>query len=166
MRLTPSVPRTVALCLLAACAPARSSHAPLVSADVAAITAVGKAYEAAWLAGDSAGVMRLFTPDAVLLPHHGVPRVVGHEAMRRFWWPPNSPATTITDLALTPDEVGGEGRIAYASGRFRLAFSWEQDGRVRNVRNAGTYIMLFRKQPDGSWRITHHMWDDPPPERT
>ena len=29
------------------------------------------------------------------------------------------------------------------------------------MRNAGTYLMVLRRQPDGEWRITHRMWDDP-----
>jgi len=39
--------------------------------DSAGLQAVNDAYRAAWLARDSAAVLRLFAADAVLLPHHG-----------------------------------------------------------------------------------------------
>ncbi len=46
-------------------------------------------------------------------------------------------------------------------GRFTLAFSFEDNGVHRSRRNAGTYLVVLRRQPDGEWRITHRMWDDP-----
>jgi uncharacterized protein (TIGR02246 family) len=128
--------------------------------ELARLRAVNDAYRAAWLAGDSAGVLRLFTPDAVLLPHHGDPPVVGLEAIRAFWWPPGPP-TTVTTLDLTSDGAEVNGEIGTLWGRFALAFSYESEGRRRSVRNAGTYLMVLRRQPGGEWRITHRMWDDP-----
>jgi uncharacterized protein (TIGR02246 family) len=122
---------------------------------------VNEAYRTAWLAGDSAAIIRLLAPDAVLLPHHGDPPVVGLSAIRAFWWPPEAPPTTITSLDITTDgaEVHGDQGVLW--GRFTLAFSFELDGRRRSMRNAGTYLMVLRRAQDGDWRITHRMWDDP-----
>lgn len=106
-------------------------------------------------------MLRLFAPGAVLLPHHGHPPVVGLDVIRRFWWPPNAPATSITGLELTTDGAEVDGSRGILWGRFTLAFSFNADGQVRSVRNAGTYLMVLRQQPDGEWRITHRMWDDP-----
>lgn len=129
--------------------------------DVGGLRAVNEAYRVAWLAGDSAAVLRLFAPDAVLLPHHGDPPVVGLPAIRDFWWPPDAPPTTITTLDITTDgaEVNGDQGVLW--GRFALAFRFESDGRQRSMRNAGTYLMVLRRTPDTEWRITHRMWDDP-----
>jgi uncharacterized protein (TIGR02246 family) len=125
------------------------------------LRAVNEAYRVAWLAGDSAAVIRLFAPDAVLLPHHGDPPVVGLAAIRDFWWPPGAPPTTITTLDIATDgaEVNGDQGVLW--GRFALAFTFESDGRQRSLRNAGTYLMVLRRTPDAEWRITHRMWDDP-----
>lgn len=97
------------------------------------LRAVNNAYRTAWLAGDSAAVLRLFAADAVLLPHHGDPPVVGLDAIRRFWWPAGSPPTTITAL-----EISTEGASV----------------------NGGTYLMVLRRGSPGGWVITHRMWDD------
>jgi ketosteroid isomerase-like protein len=42
-----------------------------------------------------------------------------------------------------------------------LAFSLEREGRLRSVKNAGTYLMVLRRDRDGEWRITRPMWGDP-----
>ena len=150
----------VILPLLAACG-ARDA-APSADGDgLQRLRAVNDAYRAAWLAGDSAGVLRLFTADAVLLPHHGDPPVVGRDAIRKFWWPPGAPPTTITTLDLTTDGADISGDAGTLWGRFTLAFSYEEAGTTRSLRNAGTYLMVLRRQDDGEWRITHRMWDDP-----
>jgi uncharacterized protein (TIGR02246 family) len=145
----------VILCLLlAACGP---------RAGVDELRAVNDAYRTAWLAGDSAGVLRLFAPDAVLLPHHGDAPVVGLGAIRRFWWPAGFAPTTITALEITTEGATVNGDTGTLWGRFTLAFSYEDDGRRRSVRNAGTYLMVLRRRSAGGWLITHRMWDDPVP---
>ncbi|HEU5039915.1 MAG TPA: nuclear transport factor 2 family protein [Gemmatimonadales bacterium] len=125
------------------------------------LLAVNDAYRSAWLTGDSAAVLRLFAPDAVLLPHHGDPPVVGLEAIREFWWPPGVPPTTVTTLDITTEDAAVDGDVGTLWGRFTLAFTFEADGRPQSLRNSGTYLMVLRRQPDGEWRITHRMWDDP-----
>jgi uncharacterized protein (TIGR02246 family) len=131
------------------------------AAEVRSLRAVNEAYRAAWLAGDSAAILRLFAPDAVLLPHHGDPPVVGLPAIRTFWWPPDAPPTTVTALDITTDGAEANGDQGVLWGRFALAFTFESDGRQRSMRNAGTYLMMLRRAPDSEWRITHRMWDDP-----
>jgi uncharacterized protein (TIGR02246 family) len=129
--------------------------------DVRSLRAVNEAYRVAWLAGGSAAVLRLFAPDAVLLPHHGDPPVVGLPAIREFWWPPDAPPTIITSLDITTDGAEAHGDQGILWGRFALAFRFEWDGRQRSMRNAGTYLMVLRRTADAEWRITHRMWDDP-----
>ena len=121
------------------------------------LRAVNEAYRVAWLAGDSAAVLRLFAPDAVLLPHHGDPPVVGLPAIRAFWWPPDGSPTTITTMDITTDgaEVNGDQGVLW--GRFALAFRFESDGRQRSMRNAGTYLMVLRRT--GGHRVANHASD-------
>lgn len=126
-----------------------------------AVRRVVEEYSKAWLAGDADAVMRLFTPDAVLLPHHGDPPVIGESAIRRFWWPPNTPKTEILEFENTIEQAREEGTTAWAWGRFKLRF--RVAGESKSFENAGTYLMLLRRGDDGRWRITHRMWDDPPP---
>ena len=125
------------------------------------LRAVVHDYGEAWLRGDSAAVLGLLAPDAVLLPHHGDPPVVGLDAIRRFWWPPSSPPTRVTTLEQTTDGVQVDGRTGVVWGRFTLGFSWDEGGVTKSLRNGGTYLMVLRREADGRWLITHRMWDDP-----
>ena len=151
--------RLCLLTMLGACGPDAGAENPDAGLD--RLKAVNEAYEAAWLAGDSAAILRLFEPDAVLLPHHGDPPIVGLDAIRAFWWPRNAPPTTVTALEITTDGADLDRHHGILWGRFALAFSFEtKDGR-HSLRNVGTYLMVLRQQSNGEWRITHRMWGDP-----
>jgi ketosteroid isomerase-like protein len=47
-------------------------------------------------------------------------------------------------------------------GRFSLSFSLQGEKRVFS--NDGNYVMILRRRSDGSWRISHYIWNDPVPE--
>jgi uncharacterized protein (TIGR02246 family) len=137
----------------------------LSGSDRDAITKLNETYRQAWLANDAAAVRRTFTQDAVLLPHHGLDPVVGMTAINQFWWPVDAPATTITRFETTYDEIGGCGPIAFVRGKSRVEWTVDEKSGKTKFSNAGTYLTLMRKTPDGTWKITHQMWDDPPNQR-
>ena len=152
---------TLTVILALACRPAAPADGPAPPDTIASLRTVADAYREGWLRGDSAAVLRLFASDAVLLPHHGDPPVVGLDAIRAFWWPPSAAPTRVTALEQTVDGERVEGRTGVLWGRFTLRFSWEAEGETRSLRNAGTYLMVLRREADGRWLITHRMWDDP-----
>lgn len=133
--------------------------------DRDAVTKASENYRMAWLANDAEAVRRNFTQDAVLLPHHGVDPVVGMDAINKFWWPASATKTTITRFEITYDELGGCGPIAFFRGRSRVDWTVEDNGKKTDFFNAGTFLTLMKKMPDGEWKITHQMWDDPPNQR-
>jgi ketosteroid isomerase-like protein len=135
----------------------------LAASDREQLLAARRAYVDTWLGGDPAAIMATLTDDAVLLPHHGLPPVVGAVAIRHFWWPAGAPPPTIDAFEMTLDEAGGSGSFGYARGRFRLVYSYLDDGERQSITNEGNDLMLFRRCPDGRWRISHHMWGDPAP---
>ena len=134
----------------------------LSASDREAVRQLHEDYRVAWLANNGEAVRRVFTNDAVLLPHHGLEPVVGMEAIKRFWWPEDGLPTTITRFEATYDEIGGCATIAYARGRSEVEWTVDDHGKSTRFHNAGTFLTLFRKLPDGSWKISHQMWDDPP----
>ena len=136
-------------------------NATLSGKDAAAVRATIEAYRAAWLAGDEEAVLKTLTDEAVLLPPHASPPVVGRSAIKKYWWPDDAPPTKVTKLNITIEEIGGSGAVAYARGRDEVAWSFEQRGTTETHAHAGYYLNIMRKLPDGTWRISHHMWDDP-----
>jgi len=137
----------------------------LTEQDRAAIRSVIEKYRTSWLRGDVEGVMSTFTEDSVLLPAQGAPPVVGADAIRKYWWPASGPATTITKLNITYEEIDGECEIAYARGQDEVGWTIEENGAKKRHSNFATYLNVMKKLPDGSWRISQHMWDDDPSKR-
>ena len=156
----------LALFMATACAPeAYDPELPaddptLSEDDVAAIRGAHVAYRDAWRANDPDAVMASLTDDAVLMPHHGAPVVSGAEAIRQFWFPPDSPPANVTVFDTTIDEVGGSGDVGYLRGTFRLTF--EYGGQTFS--NAGNFMEIARRQADGGWLISHRIWNDPVPQ--
>jgi uncharacterized protein (TIGR02246 family) len=134
----------------------------LTEADENAIRATIAAYRTAWLANDAKAVLKTFTDEAVLLPAHGAPAVAGIAAIEKYWFAAGGPPTTVTELNITVDQVSGNQTLAYARGLDSVAWTVIQAGTTRHHSHPGTYLNVMRKQPDGSWRIQVHMWDDGP----
>ena len=135
---------------------------PLTEQDRTAIRSTIEKYRTSWLAGNTEGVMGTFTKDAVLMPAQGSPPVVRREAIREYWWPVRGPTTTIIKLNITYEEIGGECNTAYARGRDEVGWTIEENGTRKMHGNSGTYLNVMTRLPDGSWRISHHMWDVDP----
>jgi uncharacterized protein (TIGR02246 family) len=133
--------------------------------DMIAIRAVFERYRTGWLAGDADAVRSCFTQDAVLMPHHGIPPIVGMAAINEFWFPASSTKTTITRLGETLDEMGGEGGLAYVRGKSEVAWTVEDGAKSQHWRTGGNFLAVLKKQPDGKWLISHLIWDDPPNQK-
>jgi ketosteroid isomerase-like protein len=131
------------------------SPASLSSTRLQAVRAADRAYAEAWLANDRERVMATLTSDAVIMPS-GIPALQGHPAIGGFWWPPDSPATRVTEFTLRQSEADGHGDLAFVRGEFTLRFNY--DG--KDYANRGDYLSLLRQQPDRSWKITHRTWND------
>jgi uncharacterized protein (TIGR02246 family) len=135
---------------------------PLSPRDEARLHAVLEKYRTGWLSGNADKVRSSFTEDAVLMPHHGLPPVVGMAAINEFWFGASSTKTTITKFAQTLDELTGEGTLAYVRGKSEVAWTVEDNGKSHRWRNAGNFLAIFKKHADGKWLISRLIWDDPP----
>src|ERR1700730_1046921 len=107
----------------------------LTSDGVRAIRATIEAYRTSWLQGHAKGVLHTFIEDAVLLPHHGDPPVQGIAAIREYWFARGGPPTTITDLKITVEQVGGNGTMAFARGQDAVSWTIVQDGQATRFSN-------------------------------
>ncbi|MGH7451894.1 MAG: YybH family protein [bacterium] len=131
--------------------------------DVTKIKAVNEAYVSAWLKNDSTAVMETLVPNAVLIPQ-GSRAIEGMKAINQFWWPSGG-KTTVTAFTITTEEVGGNDDVAYIRGTFTLSFIYEDANNKLERTNNGNYLMIMKRQADGTWRISHRMWGDLPQGR-
>jgi uncharacterized protein (TIGR02246 family) len=136
--------------------------AGLGAPDRSRIEAVLAEYRVGWLANDAERVMRLFSEDAVLMPHHGVEPRIGKAAARAFWFPASGPPTTVTLFEQKLDEISGSGDIAWVRGHSRVEWTSGTGAEAKQSGNAGTFLAILRRQPGGSWLVAVLMWDDPP----
>jgi uncharacterized protein (TIGR02246 family) len=138
----------------------KSELGGLTVGDEKAIKAMIETYRTAWLATDGKRVLQTLTDDAVVLPAHGAPAVVGIAAIEKYWFSPGGPPVTISELDITVDEVSANGTLAFARGSHRVGWTVTQDGAMHRHFHAGTFLNVMKKMPDGPWRIQVHMWDD------
>ncbi|HZQ91316.1 MAG TPA: nuclear transport factor 2 family protein [Terriglobales bacterium] len=157
--------RRLAVLLICCSSAAFAADAPLTALDVQHIRQLHQKYRDAWLAGDADGVRSVFVADQVLLPHHGDAPRVGRKHVDNFWFPAGAPPTKVTSMEVTCEEVGGSGSTAYVWGHDNVSWELTREGKTVTVTNKGAYLNVVRKQPNGEWKIFHHMRDDPAPQQ-
>lgn len=153
--------------LLPACAPQPEQQAePVVEesarteADVTAIKAVFKQYDDAVTAGDLEGFAALFVEDCIVLPPNAA-ILVGKD--RWHSWTKSSLFDQFDmEETITVEETEIAGDWAFARG----AYTWRATPKAggETVEEVGKGIMIFERQSDGSWKISHNIWnsDNPP----
>ncbi|MFC9766546.1 YybH family protein [Rhodococcus jostii] len=105
---------------------------------------------AALLAKDSAKVNSYYAPDAVIATS-GRPAARGGEAVSRAIRNDVADPNFKMSLSNEKTEVAGSGDLAYRRGAFTITFTNPQTKQAENA--AGTYLTVFRKQADGSWKV-------------
>jgi ketosteroid isomerase-like protein len=145
---------------LVACGTDLDRSRSLTSADSSAIEAVQAAYVRAWLEDDTAGVLATLHSAAVLLPPGRLP-VVGHAAIRAFWWPADGSRTTITAFNWSMDELAGTPEMAYTRGVSSLIWRYEKDTVRTEQSTRNISLTILAPDSDGKWRILRQMWGPP-----
>ncbi|NUM79277.1 nuclear transport factor 2 family protein [bacterium] len=129
------------------------------SADERAVRAINQRYTEAWLHNDENGVLSLFEENAAITPS-GMSTIKGIEAIRNFWFPKDSSVTAIhvfnnQIVAITVDST-----VASTFKKTYLSWSYAK-GDVRIAKDQwGLAMSVYRKQPNGEWKIWRQLWTD------
>ena len=166
MRARPRTPTPLSVFLLlvgvAGCRPAGPAPSrTLTDREHAAIRALDTAFVQAWLRDDTAAVLRLFHPNAVLLPPGAEP-VEGLPALRAYWWPTDGSHTRITSFTREITEIGGTPELAYFRGPATLAWVYRNAGKESAQTSRSTDLVLVTPDASGAWRILRQMWNQRP----
>ena len=151
----------IAACLVLGAACRRTAHenGKLLSepearqVDIAAIRRMLGAIVSADNARDLNAVMALYANDAVLLPPDEK-AVAGKESIRPRY-------QSLFDefkpeISISHDEIITDGDWAFARGMTTGKMTPRNGGTAGTVNDK--YLMILRRQPDGTWRIARLMW--------
>lgn len=143
----------VALALVAACQAEEGDDAVDTRAR-AEIDSLGRQWEEAANRGEVERIMEIYAPDAVILPPGG-PVIEGSETIRELFR--QEFERFDTKLAFTTQEIEVDGDMAFRRGRY----VWRGTPRLsgQTVETTNKFLEVWRRQPDGSWKISVDMWN-------
>ena len=138
------------------------------------VTAITQQWARAWNAKQLDATLELYAPDAAFLTAEGG-RYVGLPAIRKLFQQGLDSADPSITLHTLSSSVSS--RLAYDSGEFSEVLTFT--GKAQPLVDAGSktpppgsklsvqgyYLIVFRRQPDGHWRIAQHMWSFTPPAK-
>ena len=144
----------IMLFAFAACRPAAvEQRATTAGPDVEAVTEALDQYIGAVNAGDMERALAYIADDAINMPPDGPP-IVGIAAIRSnaedFF-----PSYTMQSHT-TPDEVVVSGDLALVRASYTDVVT-PRDG-AEATEASGVWLIVFRKQSDGSWKMWRDMW--------
>ncbi len=152
MTLRATIALTSLVLAVGACQPAARN---LSDADVTAIRQASATYVRTALAKDADGWMALFAEDAVYMPPNHE-RLETRQALSDYFaaFPPT------TSLVVTPVEIFGREDLAFARGTY--SFTIVPEG-AAPVTDSGDYVEIWRKGPDGMWRLFRDIYNSERP---
>jgi len=156
MKMTRRFPRLFASTALLAfgigCAqPAeQKTAAPDLAAIEANIRSLDKDWSAASAAKDVDKATAIYADDGQLLMFNA-PAAVGKDAVRNAWTGLlTAPDTVSLTFAPTAVHVAEAGDMAYELGTFEFV---TKDKKGKPVSQKGKYVVVWKKQADGSWKV-------------
>jgi ketosteroid isomerase-like protein len=124
-----------------------------VGADRADIETLVAQQETAFNEADLDAFMAVVADDAVYLPPDE-PALVGEVAIRNWY---DFETMSSIDVTIMSDEIEVSGDWAFH--RARWTGSWIRDDSGERVQMESKVINLFKRQPDGSWKNSHSIWN-------
>jgi len=115
------------------------------------------AWSAAFNAGDAAAVATLYSENAMLLPPDAT-QVQGRQAIQDVFqgWVDDGLKNIKFDLV----EVEESGDLAFEVGLFSVDYPGE-GGQMATA--TGNYLVVWKREADGVWRLYRDTWNDTPP---
>ena len=115
----------------------------------AAVRSVGKEFQDAFPAKDSAKVGSLYAADAMIFPPNSE-MVKGRENIQNFW-------KGLMDAGMSAKlevlETENQGNLGFETGRYTILGA---DGKTADQ---GKYIVVWKKDDSGGWKLYRDIWN-------
>ena len=140
------------ICLASLLAGCSSATRDFTGADEQAIRAASDEYVRLEVSGDAEKWAALSTPDVVMMPEREK-TIQGRDGL--VAWARQLPAGG--KLAVSMREIRGYGKIAIERGSYTATASAQQNAPPQTA--TGNYLVVWERQPSGSWLITRNIWN-------
>lgn len=124
-----------------------------VAAERRTIDSLNTKVEGWYAANQPDSVASIFTPNAWLMPPNDAP-VIGQDSIRAFWR--NMLGMGKWAFDLRAEDVMAADSVLVERGQFTLKFTPNSNAPLPAFDDRGNYLTVWRRQPDGKWRIE---WD-------
>jgi uncharacterized protein (TIGR02246 family) len=131
------------------CNKAAGTGAADAGAVKSAITADQKKWNDQFKSKDLEGLLSHYADDAFFIAP-GVPAADGATAIRKAYAEGLSDRNFDIDIGSDKVDVAGSGDLAYVRGHFSEKYTDPKSGQVMS--HTGTYLTVYKKQADGSWK--------------
>jgi ketosteroid isomerase-like protein len=144
------------LMTLVACTPAPAPIVDTREADVAAIRATEEAWKAAWSTKIADNITPFWAEDATVMAP-GMPTVKGAADIKTVIGGLVADPNFSLSLQTVTVEASKGGDFGYAQGAYTVTAT--DPATKKAVTEKGKYLVLYEKQPDGSWKAVQDVWN-------
>ena len=121
--------------------------------DEAAIAQIRDGWGTAWKAADATTLSSYYAADAVNMQNHqpsanGAAEIKSADEAAFAEMAPN-------DITITSEKLDITGDVAYDRGTYSLSVTPKAGGAA--MTETGRYLVVLKRQSDGSWKIVEHM---------
>lgn len=96
-----------------------------------------------------------YAPDAIAYPPNE-PAAIGQDAAKKIWASYFADSTFSISWQTDHAGVAKSGDLGFTTGSYEDSFQGP-DGKLVNEK--GKYVCVWAKQPDGTWKATHDIWN-------
>lgn len=113
----------------------------------------------AMTSGNSEKVLAYYADDAISMPPNMEP-LKGKAAIEQWMKQMDAMGMKVTACEFKTSEYGIDGTVAYDYGTYAMTIDVPGMG-VMNEK--GTYIWIWKQQPDGAWKLSAETWNSSKP---
>lgn len=127
--------------------------------EAARIVERSRAFSAAYVRGDVAAMVAMYTPDAVIFPNNSE-MLAGQEALLKYWTIPEG--DRVVRHVATPTRIRIDGDHAYDYGVYEADVLRQGQPRPQT---RGKYVIVWERGANREWRIKLDIWNSRPQRR-